>query len=204
MNRLLSITRNTIPYIKELRPYAGSVAGCIIMQQLDFWFDRYPDGFYKFLQPCEHKAYRKGDSWTEEVGVSDEEFRTAFDRIGLRHPSKTAFEAADDKFQGKYYCSFHDKKQGLTFYFRNHAAVDALLDVLTQRHREEQEGVPVTVTWQRPVTENGDGELYKPDSPRSISTEINSDTKQTTQQNKKGKTVVVVPPELIEMVKASV
>lgn len=47
-NRLLSITRNVIPYVKELKPYAKTTNGVLLMQQLEYWFDRHPEGFYKF------------------------------------------------------------------------------------------------------------------------------------------------------------
>jgi hypothetical protein len=101
------------------------------MQQLDYWFDKYPDGFYKFMQPCSsHKAYREGDSWSEELALSSDEFRTAFDAIGKRHTSKTAWKGASDPFDGLYYCSYHDKKEGVTWYFRNHELVDSALDAL--------------------------------------------------------------------------
>lgn len=132
-NKILQITRQTIPYVRELRHVAKSVTGCLLMQQLDFHFAKYPDGFYKFLEPCRNsKFYKRGQSWQEELGFSAEEFRTAFDKIGVRYPSKSAFDAAADKFGGKYYCSYFDKQQGLTYYFRNHPVVDSALDRLIE------------------------------------------------------------------------
>lgn len=130
-NKVLSLTRNVIPYVKELRVYTDSVVGCILMQQLDYWFARYPDGFYKFLEPSDHAKYVSGQSWQEELGISLTEFRTAFDRIGMRWKSKTEFESASDKFQGKFYASYQDKRSNLTYYLRNHELVDAALVELT-------------------------------------------------------------------------
>jgi hypothetical protein len=134
-NRLLAIVRDSIPYIKELRPHVGSVTSAILMQQLDYWFERYPDGFYKFLEPSDHKAYQPGDSWTEELGFSKAEFRSAFDHIGIRYESKRAFDQKDEQRrfidengQEQFYASYKDRIKGLTFYYRNHAAVDTLLD----------------------------------------------------------------------------
>ena len=129
-NRILHLTRNTIPYVKELHTIAGGVLSCLVMQQLDYWFENHPEGFYKFLLPSEHPAYKDGDSWTEELGMSVDEFRTAFDKIGYRYKSKSEFDKAEDKFQGKFYCSYVDRRSNLTFYFRNHEAVDAALDEL--------------------------------------------------------------------------
>lgn len=129
-NRILHITRNTIPYVKELHSLAGGVLGCLVMQQLDYWFENHPEGFYKFLLPSDHPAYKAGDSWTEELGMSKDEFRTAFDKIGIRYKSKSEFDKTDDKFQGLFYCSYVDRRSNLTYYFRNHDAVDAALDDL--------------------------------------------------------------------------
>lgn len=129
-NRILHLTRNTIPYVKELHAIAGGVLGCLVMQQLDYWFENHPEGFYKFLLPSEHPAYKDGDSWTEELGMSVDEFRTAFDKIGHRYKSKSEFEKAEDKFQGKFYCSYVDRRSNLTYYFRNDEAVDSALDEL--------------------------------------------------------------------------
>jgi hypothetical protein len=129
-NRILHLTRNTIPYVKELHSIAGGVLGCLVMQQLDYWFEGHPEGFYKFLEPSDHPACKDGDSWTEELGMSRHEFRTAFDKIGIRYKSKSDFDQAADKFQGKFYCSYVDRRSNLTYYFRNHDLVDAALDEL--------------------------------------------------------------------------
>ena len=129
-NRILHLTRNTIPYVKDLHSIAGGVLGCLVMQQLDYWFENHPEGFYKFLLPSNHPAYKDGDSWTEELGMSVDEFRTAFDKIGHRYKSKSEFDKSDDKFQGKFYCSYVDRRSNLTYYFRDHDAVDAALDEL--------------------------------------------------------------------------
>jgi hypothetical protein len=132
-NRILHLTRNTIPYVKELHPIAGSVLGCLLMQQLDYWFEAHPEGYYKFLMPSDHPAYKYGDSWTEELGMSVDEFRTAFDKIGIRYKSKSEFDKAEDKFQGKFYCSYVDRRSNLTYYFRNNDLVDAALDELLSK-----------------------------------------------------------------------
>ena len=123
-NRILHLTRNTIPYVKELHSIAGGVLGCLVMQQLDYWFEGHPEGFYKFLEPSDHPAYKDGDSWTEELGMSRHEFRTAFDKIGIRYKSKSDFDKAVDKFQGLFYCSYVDRRSNLTYYFRNHDLLD--------------------------------------------------------------------------------
>ncbi len=135
-NRTLALLgTGGIIYRKEVREYAGSVTGSLLMQQLDYWFTQHPDGFYKFLDPTpKHPDYREGDSWTEELGFSKAEFRNAFDGIGVRHSSKSVYIESPNPFIGlngeKFYCSYHDKKNGLTWYFRNHPKVDDLIEEL--------------------------------------------------------------------------
>ena len=138
MINFLAITRNCIPYIRELRAIAGSATATILMQQLDFWFNTSPEGFYKFLAPCEHACYREGDSWVEELGFSKAEFRVAFDKIGVRYTSKTQFLSSfnrgshfvGDDGEEKFYCSYHDKIKNTTFYLRNHQKTDQALTSL--------------------------------------------------------------------------
>ena len=57
-NKVLSIFHVSIPYVKELRAITGSMEGCILMQQLDYWFALKPDGFYKFLEPVHPQRQR--------------------------------------------------------------------------------------------------------------------------------------------------
>ena len=65
--------------------------------------------------------------------MSKDEFRTAFDKIGMRYKSKSEFDQAVDKFQGRFYCSYVDRRSNLTYYFRNHELVDAALDGLLSK-----------------------------------------------------------------------
>lgn len=136
---LISKGAKTIPYNPTYRKIAKNVVGCIVFQQLEYWFEkRKGEPFYKFLSPCPNKKalYKDGDSWTEELGISELEFRTAFDGIGIRYTSKTEYLSAVEKERQFYrdtpkgpeqvllYCSYQDKKTGLTYYVRNHHYVD--------------------------------------------------------------------------------
>lgn len=175
-NRILSITRNMIPYVKELRrlPLVKSVTASVLMQQLDYWFERYPDEFWKFLSPCEHAAYKPGNSWTEELGMSEDEFRTAFDQIGIRYKSKKEYSAAADKFQGKYYCSYTDKVARMTYYRRNHQMVDAELDRLVSM------GGPVAAPYSSatPIYRSGQGQPVESGEGKPHYKETNKETNQ--------------------------
>ncbi len=127
-NRILQLVDYTIPYVKELRnlPLVKSVTASILMQQLDYWFNiQGKESFYKFLEPCPNqRAYKPGDSWKEELGMSADEFKTAFGQIGISYKSKGQYDAAPDKFQGKYYCSYMNRVTRETIYFRNDELVE--------------------------------------------------------------------------------
>lgn len=157
MNRTLSIFARVIPYFPQLRSLAGGVTATILMQQLEYWFDKSGGYFYKFLEPAEkgHPYYKHGDSWTEELGYSKDEFRTAFDKIGVRHKSRTQYEkavAAGKAFTKSngdevYYCSYFDNQQKLTFYFRNDGPLDNAIEILmkTEPIRTDRESQSVGV-----------------------------------------------------------
>jgi hypothetical protein len=133
-NRSLTTLTGGIIYRKEVRQEIGSVTASVLMQQLDYWFGKYPDGFYKFQSPTpNHPDYKEGDSWEEELAFSQAELRSAFDVIGVRHLSKSAYTKVENPFMGDdgqecFYCCYHDRKTGLTWYFRNHQMVDSLID----------------------------------------------------------------------------
>lgn len=110
----------TICYYPELVQRTGSINAALMMAQLEFWFkvtDSKP--FYKFLEPCGHELYKKGDSWSEELGMTSSEIRSAFKRIGTIYKSKRAFTESQDVFKGKPYASYYDRIRKTTYYLRN-------------------------------------------------------------------------------------
>jgi hypothetical protein len=130
----LASTRGSIPFVRELTQLTHSIVGALLMQQLDFYFKSSPNGFYKFQKPApNHPAYKPGDSWCEELWASPDEFRNAFDKIGIRYKNRKLFEeAGPDPFKGKFYASFVDLRSNLTVYVRNHAVTDkAIQDLFT-------------------------------------------------------------------------
>lgn len=112
------------PYYIKFYPGLKTSLGCekatLVLGRLEYWFEKYKNGFYKFVEPCGHPLYREGDSWEEEMGFSRKIFAKAFDLVGVRYKSKSAFRNAKDKFQGKLYASYHDRKTNQTYFVRNH------------------------------------------------------------------------------------
>ncbi|MCW8886894.1 MAG: hypothetical protein OQK12_16840 [Motiliproteus sp.] len=180
MNNSLAISAKTIPYNPALRERAGSISAAILWQQLEYWFSIADGSFYKFLQPCDHDAYKVGDSWQEDIGFSPDEFRTAFDKLGVRYRSKKAFKEAEEQFKRGdtecLYCSYHDKRSGLTYYIRNNDFADGVIGDLVCKqekpdtvNQEPQSTVTKqsqsTVNQQSPVTETDNAELQKQATP---------------------------------------
>ena len=111
---------NFVKYHPGIDRITGSQQGTLILSSLEFWFIKKPDGFYKFIEPCSHRLYKKGDSWLEEVGLSRKRFARAFEEFGIKYHSRSAFEEAEDRFEGKLYASYYDRHTNQMFFIRNH------------------------------------------------------------------------------------
>lgn len=105
-----------------------------IIHQIEYWFKRKPDGFYKFLEPCNHRLYREGDSWTEALGIHRKTFNRFFDLIGVRYKSKSAFLSSRNKFQGKLYASYYHRLEKKTFYVRNDELAEAFIQAIKSKN----------------------------------------------------------------------
>jgi hypothetical protein len=127
-NQIIPTTIFYVPQLLEL-PLVESVADAILMYQLESLFAVFPDGFFKFLEPTDNPDYKKGNSWKEELFFSGDEFRTAFGHIGTAHLSKKAYDRAENKFKGKYYCSYYDRTSHKTYYFRNNQLADHVINL---------------------------------------------------------------------------
>lgn len=109
-----------LKYCPKLNKLTGSVTSSLLLCQLEYWFEKMKgECFYKFLEPCQHYAYKTGDSWVEELGFSKAEFRHAFSLIGKVYKSKKAYLESKDPFEGKLYLSYYDRIKKITYYIRN-------------------------------------------------------------------------------------
>jgi hypothetical protein len=177
-NKAIALAQRKILSIAELKILYGSIEACILMSQLEYGFVSDPAGFYKFLKPCSHSCYQPGDSWTEELSITEKEFRSAFKKIGTTFHSKKQFldhialsrrvypvalwknlpgdpeEITKEKalkrekyermvFQHKFYLSFRDEGSDLTYYLRNHCAVDRIINKEPKRPEHNQDGAPL-------------------------------------------------------------
>jgi len=123
----LSRSRHFIKFDRRVHQLTGCTRATLIFSALEYWFSKKPEGFYKFIEPCSHKLYKPGDSWTEELGCDRKTFAQSFKKIGVRYSSRTAYEQATDKFQGKLYASYYDRYTNQTFFIRNAELVTQFL-----------------------------------------------------------------------------
>lgn len=112
-----------IKHDQRIKKVLGCDRATLILDRLEFYARKQPKGFYKFLEPCSHKLYKRNDSWTELLGCHRTSFWRAFSIIGKKHPSKSAFDQAEDKFDGKLYASYYDRYSNRMFFIRNHEGV---------------------------------------------------------------------------------
>ncbi|MBA3285745.1 MAG: hypothetical protein H0U27_11890, partial [Nitrosopumilus sp.] len=119
----------------KLDQHFKSIHASRVIGRLEYWFQSplFKNGFYKFFHPCDHFLYNQGDSWIEEIGLERRAFNKVFDLIGIRYKSKAEFLNAQDRFQGKLYASYYNRKTNKTFYVRNHDFVETFLKSLFKR-----------------------------------------------------------------------
>ena len=164
VDNIFAFFQRRIPYIPELRSICNNNTNAtLLLQQLEYWFAKKPNGFYKFKKACKHhEDYRKGDSWCEEMCFTEREFIKAFDDIGIRYKSKKEFEAYQyltakeaaskldwkkvnpDKivkrcpFQGYMYLSYLNGISRNTHYMRNHAFVSSVIKKVIEEFNTKQ------------------------------------------------------------------
>ena len=126
-------------YYPELKIVTKTVIGAILWHQLEYWFwicrKNKKQSFYKFINPPKEKRgdYRKGDSWTEELGISKHEFYKAFDTIGTRWGSSNQLnmqkqlEGEEVEFNNKMYKSVFYRFSRRVEYYRDDKIVNAVI-----------------------------------------------------------------------------
>lgn len=79
------LAERAILYRPRLKLLTGNINAAILLSQVNYWwFERQQTAFYKFAAPCNHKLYKTGDSWREELGFTRTELETALKYIGTK------------------------------------------------------------------------------------------------------------------------
>ena len=114
MNPLLEMLaedKATIAYRPRLNQLTGSVTATILLQQILYWYKQMDcKPFYKFKESCEHREYKPGDSWCEELGFTRREFDTALSRIAIKRNKNNREDGQ------KAYAYYWITPQRMTFY----------------------------------------------------------------------------------------
>lgn len=167
---------NFVKYNPGIDQITGSQQGTLILSALEFWFIKKPEGFYKFMEPCSHRLYKKGDSWLEEVGLVRKRFARAFEVFGIKYSSRSTFENAKDKFKGKLYASYYDRYTNRTFFIRNHDLVNEKLKgyfkaKITHSKKIDESGkISTNSLHNKPLSTGHFGRSYK--EPKNTSFEL--------------------------------
>lgn len=134
------MTKNfTIIFNKMILDITRRHLAARMVNELEDLFKKYPDGFYKFFAPCNHKDYKKGDSWAEEIMCSRVAFNRNFEKLGIRYSSRKKFFKEKDPFKGKMYVSYYDRDIYKTFYIRNHKVADDFFSSSLEEARAKYE-----------------------------------------------------------------
>ena len=111
-----------ISYRPILNHITGGLEQTILLQQIIFrWDNAGRKPFYKFKEECDHKLYKNGDSWLEELGFTRRQFDRALNgsknkegeavQRGIGHKVKAGKPKKRDVFV--YYWTGMDR---LTYY----------------------------------------------------------------------------------------
>jgi hypothetical protein len=116
--KILDNRREVTVYRKEFNKLTGDAKASLLLNQFIYW-DKVQGGgeFYKYIAPPKDPTpqYRKGDSWTEEMGFTRREFDTAIKKIGYKRgkTKKNKFDNEEDAYI-IYYTAYN-----LTHWFIN-------------------------------------------------------------------------------------
>lgn len=167
-----------IKFDRRINRAIGCPRATLILSTLEYWFTKKPDGFYKFIEPCPHHLYKKGDSWAEELGCERRCFARSFKKIGIKYNSRMAFQKASDKFQGKMYASYYERYTNKTFFIRNHdLANEFLKDFLPSKKPTAKKEIlfsnPTVSVPNLPLSNGHDGLSYI--EPKNTSIDLSKD-----------------------------
>lgn len=116
----------SIPYIRELMglKLVDNINTCLLMAKFEILFSQNPDYFCKYMNPCKWASDLGELTWSEELGMSKAVLGSTFKKIVTQYRTKKEYLSAEDKFKGKYYCSYIDTLDDIkTYYFRNNELV---------------------------------------------------------------------------------
>ena len=155
-NAIRELLRDTnfIKYNKAWNPHTGGVMESVLLQQIWYWHDKAQQcgnkNFYKFIEPCNNKKYKEGDSWCEELGFSTNDFRKTIKNIAFKRGKTKNLLKEEDAFVIYY------TQDNLTYWWINEDKFFEMVNSLgtvdstdTKRTVDSTDTIPITETTQR-------------------------------------------------------
>ena len=106
--RLIADDKSQISYRPRWNSFTGRITATILLQQIIYrWVQKGRQPFYKFSRPCNHEAYRPGDSWEEELGMSRREFEGARNKIAVRSHGELKPDALVSYWTDRYHKTWY-------------------------------------------------------------------------------------------------
>lgn len=112
-----------IAYRPRLNTIIDSVVSTLILCQSMYYAEHTSNPFYKFLAPCEHEKYKRGDSWMEELALSRYEVMAGLKRIAQKVSNKT------QQFDPDVYMWYWTDMSRLTWFCVNWNAVNKAFEL---------------------------------------------------------------------------
>lgn len=82
INKVLGDSQDVRLYRPQFKKILGSTNAAILLNQVIYWWQNSGyTAFYKFKEPCNHKMYKTGHSWCEELAFTKREFDGAIDKL---------------------------------------------------------------------------------------------------------------------------
>jgi len=108
-----------------LRQFKFSDEAILIIDRLEYWFEKFPDGFYKHTTDCADQKELPGECWVKELGISRPTFKKYFAEIGAIYTDPQ--KCLEEEFQAKYYYSVMlEGDNHRTLYQRNHSKANRI------------------------------------------------------------------------------
>jgi len=136
---IIADDKNLIVYRPKLKKICTSVNSIILLQQIMYWWKISKEKkFYKFKDSCNHKLYKEGDSWCEELGFTKTEFDNALKNIAYKKGkiSKTK----QFKKQEEAFVIFYTDANRLTWYDINEDLLSKAIKLI-YKEKEESESI---------------------------------------------------------------
>jgi hypothetical protein len=112
----------------------GDVLAACLLERVRYWYDKMNgQPFFKFASPCDHPLYKEGDSWTEELGITENQFRHARKKIAKQVKKQTSGEGIPSPI------AYWRDRQNRVFYVFIQSAYDALVGQKGDFHNRDCE-----------------------------------------------------------------